>query len=42
MVALALADVDALGIAAAHGDDGLWDERVMHDDVRLLQDALRA
>ena len=37
-----LADVDALRVAAAHRDDGFGHERVVHDDVRLLQDALGA
>ena len=39
---LALADRNAFRIAPAHGDDGIRHQRVVHDDVGLLQQALRA
>ena len=42
MGALALADIDALRVAAAHGDDRLRHQPVVHDDVGFLQDALGA
>ena len=42
MVALALADIDPLGVAPAHGDDGVRHQRVVDDDVGLLEDALGA
>ncbi len=37
-----LADVDPLRVAAAHGDHRLRHERVVHDHVGFLQDALGA
>src|SRR5690606_5473228 len=37
-----LADMDALGIAAAEVEDGLTDETVVEHDVRLLHQAQRA
>ena len=42
MAALALADRQPLGVAAAHGDDRLRHQRVMDDDVGFHQQALRA
>ncbi len=42
MAAFALADMDALRVAAAHGDHALRHQRVVHDDVGLQQDALGA
>ena len=42
MAALALADRQALGVAAAHGDDRLRHQRIVDDDVGLHQQALGA
>ena len=42
MAALALADRQPLGVAAAHGDDRLGHQRVMDDDVGFHQQPLGA